>query len=225
MNKYELSASLICCDPLNLERDLKEIEKAKFGSIHFDVMDGVFVPRYGLYPEILSSLRKKYSIPVSVHLMVSNPDSYIDLFKKSGADVIYVHAEENSNLRGTVQLIKKLGMKAGVAIKIGTPVDVLDDFLSEIDYILLMAIQPGVLGQELMPQIYETVSKLKTKIIDYPIKISIDGGVNAENAAKLIRHGADILVCGTSSIFKLSEGTITENVARFKNIIKLENTE
>lgn len=218
MAKYELSASLICCNPLNLEREIQEIEKANFQSIHFDVMDGIFVPRYGLYPEILSNLKNITKIPINVHLMVVNPEQYVELFKE--AHTIYVHIEGNHNIHRTINLIKKAGIKAGVVLNIATPLSALDYILSEIDYVMLMAINPGMVGQKLIPQTYEKILQLKAKLKDSSIKIMIDGGVSFESATKMINCGADILVCGTSSIFRSSEKTVAENMDNFRKVIE-----
>lgn len=219
MANYELSASLICCDPLNIEREVKEIEKANIQYIHFDVMDGVFVPRYGLYPEMLCSLKKITSLPVDVHLMVINPEPYIQAFKEAGAGIIHVQAEGNHNLHRTVGLIRSAGVKAGVVLNIATPLNTLDYLLPDIDYVLLMAINPGIVGHKFIPQVYEKISQLEAKLKDHPIKIVVDGGVNAETAPKMIKQGTDILVCGTSSIFRPDDGTIAENTKKLRKMI------
>ena len=136
--KYTISASLICADPLNLEKAVKEIEESGIEYIHFDVMDGVFVPRYGMYPEIITYIKKISNLPVDVHMMVDNPEPYIETFAKAGADIFYVHVENNNNLHRTLMLIQKSGMKAGVILNLATPLSCLDYILEEIDYVMLM---------------------------------------------------------------------------------------
>lgn len=201
--KYQLSASIICADLLNLEREVKLLEKGKIDRIHFDVMDGVFVPRYGLPPEVLKFIHTQTNIPITVHMMVQYPEPYIDIFKGSGADTIAFHIEPVKHIHRVIQKIKARGMKAGVALNMATPLNCLDYILPDLDLVMLMAINPGIVGHKLIPQAYEKISDLKEKLTEYPdVLIEIDGGVTPESAPKMIKNGADILVCGNSTIFK-----------------------
>ena len=227
MKKYDyaLTASLICSDPLDLRKSIEDIELAGIEYIHFDVMDGVFVPRYGLFPEMLSAIKKITNIPVDVHMMVINAEQYVSDFAKAGADILYVHVENNNHLHRTIRLIKNNGMKAGIVFNIGTPINVLDYILDDVDYIMLMGINPGIVGHKIIPKVYDKIKEVKEKIKDYPnIKIMVDGGVTPDTAPEMIKNGADIIVCGSSSIYRPGEGTLAETTKRFREKVdsKLE---
>ncbi len=213
--KFEITASLICGDPLNLERAVRDIIGADIDRIHFDVMDGVCVPRFGLYPEILVGVRKLTDLPVDVHMMVTNPEPYIETYAKAGATIFYVHAENNSNLHRTLKLIKDAGMKPGVVLNMATPICVLDYILADIDYVLLMAINPGIVGHTIIDAVYSKIRDVKTLIGGRAIKIVIDGGVTSESSAAMVRAGADVLVCGSSTIFRPAEAPLAELTKKF----------
>ena len=215
--KFEITASLICGDPLNLEKAIREIIASDIDYIHFDVMDGVCVPRFGLYPEILTHLRTLTNMPVDVHMMVDNPELYIETYAKAGANIYYVHVENNNNLHRTINLIKNSGMKPGVVLNMATPIYVLDYILQDIDYIMLMAINPGIVGHTIIETIYDKIKDVKKQIEGTEIKIVIDGGVKLESSARLIKAGADILVCGSSTIFRPKEGTLQELTSKYLN--------
>ena len=215
--KFEITASLICGDPLNLEKAIREIIASNIDYIHFDVMDGVCVPRFGLYPEILTHLRTLTDMPVDVHMMVNNPELYIETYAKAGANIYYVHVENNNNLHRTINLIKNSGMKPGVVLNMATPIYVLDYILQDIDYIMLMAINPGIVGHTIIETIYDKIKDVKKQIEGTDIKIVIDGGVNLESSARMIKAGADILVCGSSTIFRPKEGTLQELTSKYLN--------
>ena len=203
-NKYYLSASLICANQINLEKDIKLLEKGKIDYLHFDTMDGNFVPRYGMYPEQLSAIKKITDIPVDVHLMIEEPQRYVDEFITAGADIIAVHPESCKHLHYTLKKIKDGGVKSGVVLNFATPLSVLDYILDYVDMVELMAINPGIVGHKIIPEIYKKISDLKKIIVNSGknIIIEIDGGVSPDTAPELIKAGADMLVCGTSSIFK-----------------------
>lgn len=208
---FEISASLVCANFYDLKNQIDDINESGVDYLHFDVMDGVFVPRYGLFPEVLAQIKDHVKVPVDVHMMVVNPEPYIDIFAKSGADIFYVQAEGNNNLHRTILKIKNAGMKPGVVLNIATAAEVLDYILDDISYIMLMGINPGILGHKIIPAIYQKIRDVKKKIGTRNIKILIDGGVTPDTAAEMIRCGADILVCGSSTIFKPAIGTISEN--------------
>lgn len=217
MNNYKLSASLICANIANLEKDLKVLKKNKIDQIHIDVMDGSFVPRFGLCPEILEIVKKIISIPVDIHLMIDKPERYIETFYNAGVnrkeDYIIFHFESTNAPDRILRLIKEKGVKAGVALNISTPLNVLDYILDNLDLVLLMGINPGILGHKLIPSVIKKITHLRKKIKNSNIKIEVDGGVSFGSSRKLIDAGADILVCGSQTIFnKDSLG---------KNIIKL----
>lgn len=220
--KYQLSASIICADLLNLEGEVELLKKGKINRIHFDVMDGVFVPRYGLPPEVLKFIHTETSIPITVHMMVQDPEPYIEVFKNSGADTIAFHVEPVKHVHRVIQKIKSSGMKAGVALNLATPLNCLDYILPDLDLVMLMAINPGIVGHKLIPQAYKKISDLKEKLTEYPdVLIEIDGGVTPESAPKMIKNGADILVCGSSTIFKLNE-SIDKKIKELRKVIEDE---
>jgi ribulose-phosphate 3-epimerase len=217
--KYFLAASLICADPVNIERAVRELEGAGIDYLHFDVMDGLFVPRYGLYPELLKKIKTITKLPTEVHLMVANPEPYLEIFAKAGADIISVHPEGNNHLHRTISLIKELGVKAGLVINPATPLNCLDYIIAELDLVMLMAINPGIVGHGLIPGALNKIDDLKRKLADNPeIIIEIDGGVTQESSADMIKRGAKMLVCGSSTIFKASE-KITDKVNELRAVI------
>jgi ribulose-phosphate 3-epimerase len=165
-------------------------------------MDGIFVPRYGLFPELLKTIKKLSKVPVDVHLMVQDAQPYIEIFVKSGADIITVHSESERHLSRTIRLIKEAGVKAGVAINPATPLDVLDYIIDDLDSVLILGINPGIVGHPLIEKTYDKIHDLKTKLEGKSnIIISVDGGVTFASAPKMVELGANMLVCGTSTIF------------------------
>jgi ribulose-phosphate 3-epimerase len=150
-------------------------------------------------------------------MMVMNPEPYIETFAKAGAKIFYVHVENNNHLHRTIKQIKDSGMKVGVVLNIATPIDILDYIIDDIDYIMLMGINPGIVGHKIIPKIYDKISDVKGKIRGTNIKILIDGGVSPESSPKMIERGADILVCGASTIFRPHEGTLEEVTKRYRD--------
>jgi len=224
---FKLSASLICADLMNLNKEIKSLELGGIDQVHFDVMDGHFVPRLGLHPEILKYVTSITRLPVDVHLMISNPDKFIPNFVEAGANLITIHAESTLHLHYSIKTIKDLGVKVGVALNITTPLNVLDYILDDIDLVLLMAINPGIVGHKLIQQTIKKISGLKEKLSNHPnIEIQIDGGVNPKSAPDMINAGATILVCGTSSIFK-KDKNVNEQIKLFRKTLSkdIEKTE
>jgi len=202
--KYYLSASLVCANMLDLDMEIERIVTGGCDYIHFDVMDGVFVPRYGLHPEMLAAVRKKTDLPIDVHLMTVEPEQYVKTFIDAGATFITVHAETCAHLHRTLNTIKKFGAKSAVALNHATPLSVLDYVLDDIDLVLLMAINPGIVGHKLIPKAIDKISDLRYKLGERykDVIIEIDGGVTFESASIMLDAGADMLVCGSSTIFK-----------------------
>lgn len=226
MSSYKLSASLICADLLNLERDIKSLEKAGVDYLHFDVMDGIFVPRFGLLPELLSRICHTTYLPVDVHMMVVNPEPYIADFVRAGAKIFYVHVENNPHLHRTLKTIKAAGMQPGVVLNMSSPLEYLDYIVEELDYVMLMGINPGIIGHKIIPKIFDKLIALKKKLAGASIRIMIDGGVTPDTSADLIKAGADILVCGSSSIFRPNEGNLEETAEQYRAYVdsKLSNS-
>lgn len=187
---------------LNLRETVEQLERGGIDSIHFDVMDGVFVPRYGLHPEMLRVIRSITDTPIDVHFMVEDVEPYIESFAKAGGTILVPPAESHRHLHRTVRKIREAGVKAGVQLNPATPLSVLDYILDDIDLVMLMAINPGIVGHKLIPRILDKIAELKEKIGERDIIIEIDGGVNPESAPIMIQKGATMLVCGTQMIFK-----------------------
>lgn len=203
-NRCKLAASIICGNSFNLEADLAALEKGGIDYIHFDVMDGVFVPRFGLFPEYLKAIRSKTNLPIEVHMMVQDPEPYIQDFVNAGATILTPHIEPLMHVHRTVMKIKNAGVQAGLALNPGTPLSSLDSILEDLDLVMLMAINPGIVGHKLIPRTMEKIADLRKKIdeIDKDIMIEIDGGVTPESGVEMMEAGANMLVCGTGTIFQ-----------------------
>lgn len=204
MKQYHLSASLICGNPLALRAEIGALEKGGIDYIHFDVMDGTFVPRYGLYLEYLKAVRSVTSLPIEVHMMTEEPARYVAQFASVGATIFSVHAEACTHLHYTLKAIRENGMKAGVVLNYATPLNALDYIMDDVDLIMLMAINPGIVGHKLIPGTIQKIADLRKKIdgSGRDTLLSVDGGVSPESAVKMVRAGANYLVCGTSAIYK-----------------------
>jgi len=219
MKEPIIAASLICSNPVNIEKDLLELIKGKTDWIHFDVMDGQFVPRYGLYAEVLTALRTMTDLPVDVHMMVDNPEDYIDVFAAAQATYYCFHIEATAHAHRLVGKIKKAGMKPGIALNPATPVSSLDWLIQDIDMVCLMAINPGIVGHKLIPNMLNKIQSLREYAIangNPDLIIEIDGGVTFDSCRDMIAHGADALVCGTGTIFRPHEDSISNKLMLLK---------
>ncbi|MES2796608.1 MAG: ribulose-phosphate 3-epimerase, partial [Bacteroidota bacterium] len=198
MDNFLIAPSLLAANFANLSLDLELVEKSEADWLHFDVMDGHFVPNISFGIPVLEAVRKNFQKPIDVHLMISNPDLYLEAYKNAGADCISVHYEVCSHLNRTINRIKELGCKAGVVLNPHTPVSVLEEILHEVDFVLLMSVNPGFGGQKFIESTINKVVKLRKLIESLGLNtlIEIDGGVNLENAKRLKSAGANILVAG-----------------------------
>ena len=198
-----IAPSVLAADFANIQRDFEMINESEADWFHIDVMDGVFVPNISFGMPVIAAMKKHAKKPMDVHLMIVNPDKYINTFKEVGADILTVHYEACRHLHRTLQSIKAEGMKAGVALNPHTPVHLLEDVINDIDLVCIMSVNPGFGGQSFIENTYTKVAQLKDLIIKKGAgtKIEIDGGVTIHNAKKLIDAGADVLVAG-SFVFK-----------------------
>lgn len=217
MNKHLIAPSVLAADFGNLQRDLEMINQSDADWFHIDIMDGVFVPNISFGMPVLKEIKRHASKTLDVHLMIVNPDQYIEKFAELGADILTVHYEACTHLHRTIQAIKAAGMKAGVALNPHTNIDTLKDTIKDIDLVCLMSVNPGFGGQSFIENTYNKVKDLKSLIVSKSsdCKIEIDGGVTNQNAEKLVNCGADILVAG-SYVFKSKKPL--ETISKLKSL-------
>ncbi|WP_020059194.1 ribulose-phosphate 3-epimerase [Bacillus sp. 123MFChir2] len=196
----KIAPSILSADFSRLGEEIKDVEKGGADYIHVDVMDGHFVPNITIGPLIVEAIRPITSLPLDVHLMIENPDQYIEAFAKAGADIITVHVEACSHLHRTIQLIKSQGIKAGVVLNPHTPASVIEHILEDIDMVLLMTVNPGFGGQKFIHSVLPKVKQVADMIRErnLQVEIEIDGGVNTETAKLCVEAGANVLVAGSA---------------------------
>ena len=200
MNKPIIAPSVLSANFANLQADFDMLNKSVAEFIHIDVMDGVFVPNISFGFPLIQAMRKLSTKTFDVHLMIVEPDKYIDTFKNAGADILSVHLEASTHLHRTLQKIHSVDMKAGVAINPHTSINLLEDTIADIDLVCVMSVNPGFGGQKFIENTYDKIARLKELILKKNSKalIEIDGGVTLQNAKKLLDHGADVLVAGNT---------------------------
>ncbi len=201
-----IAPSILSADFANLQRDVEMINNSEADWFHVDIMDGMFVPNISFGFPVIKAIKKHASKPLDVHLMINDPDRYLQTFKDAGADVLTVHIEACSHLHRTMQAIKALGMKAGVALNPHTSVNQLTDIIADIDLVCIMSVNPGFGGQKFIENTYHKVASLKEIIRTTKSKalIEIDGGVDLKNYKKLLEVGANVLVAG-NTVFSSSD--------------------
>jgi ribulose-phosphate 3-epimerase len=211
-----IAPSILSADFANLQSEIEMINHSEADWFHVDVMDGVFVPNISFGFPVIKAIKKYAKKPLDVHLMIVKPENYIQQFKDAGADSLSIHFEASVHLHRSIQLIKQVGMKVGVAINPHTPVIMLEPIIGEIDLVCLMSVNPGFGGQKFIEKTYARVSELKEIIVRNKanVKIEIDGGVDLDNASRLLKTGADVLVAG-NTVFSSKDPAAT--IAKLKS--------
>jgi len=214
--KIKLAPSILSADFGRLGEQVAEATKAGADYIHIDVMDGHFVSQITIGPPVVAAIRRWTNLPLDVHLMIEAPEHQINQFADAGADVITVHIEACPHIHRVVQTIKESGVKAGVALNPGTPIDALKEVLSSLDLVLVMAVNPGFGGQTFIEDTLDKVARLRVELDRKSLvaELEVDGGINAEIAPRVVRVGARILVAG-SAVFH-SEQTVKEALAKIR---------
>ena len=198
--KKIIAPSILSADFSRLGEEIKAIEKGNADWVHIDVMDGHFVPNITIGPPVVASIRKITKLPLDVHLMIQDPDKYIEKFAKAGADIISVHVEASTHLHRSIQFIKDQGCKAGVSLNPATSLATLDHILSEVDMVIIMTVNPGFGGQEFIPSVLPKIKRLREKINEkgIDVDIEVDGGINLNTISKAAQAGGNIFVAGNA---------------------------
>ncbi|MFW6308565.1 MAG: ribulose-phosphate 3-epimerase [bacterium] len=218
--KDKISASVMCADLLHLEKDIKELKKSGVDYLHWDIMDGVFVPNFSMNPDIMKAVKTICDIEYDTHLMITDPGKYIDVFAEAGTDMMVVHVETTVHLHRVIQKIKQKGLKAGVALNPATPVREIKEILPDIDMVLVMTVNPGYAGQKMIGQTLNKIEEVRELIKKnkFDIDLQVDGNVSFENAVKMKKRGANVFVVGSSSIFN-ENLSIETGVKKIKKMI------
>ena len=218
MKKIQISPSILSADFSQLGNEIKKLEDGGADMIHVDVMDGHFVPNLTIGPPVIKALKKQSSMLFDVHLMISPVHKYIEAYSEAGADIITIHPEATDDLQSSISKIKSLNKKVGVSLNPETKIDVIMNYLDQINLVLIMSVNPGFGGQKFMPEVLIKVKTLKKiqeeKGLNFDIEI--DGGINFDNSKIAIETGANILVSGTT-VFKSNNGDIKKNIELLKS--------
>jgi ribulose-phosphate 3-epimerase len=212
----KLAPSILAADFARLGEQVREVEAAGADYIHVDVMDGHFVPNISIGPVVVKALRRATDLPLNVHLMIEEPERYIDAFAAAGADALVVHPEAGSQLHRAIEQIQRHGIRVGVAINPGTPLSAIEEVLTEVDVALIMSVDPGFGGQEFIEDVLPKVRRLRRLLDEQGLtaEVAIDGGITAETAPRCVEAGVRVLVAGTA-IFN-ENASIAENMARLR---------
>ena len=219
MKNIQISPSILSADFSQLGTEIKRLEEGGADMIHVDVMDGHFVPNLTIGPPVIKALRKHSSLKFDVHLMISPVHEYIEAYANAGADIITIHPEATQNLAESIRTIKNLNKKVGVSLNPESKIELITEFLDQINLVLIMSVNPGFGGQKFMPEVLDKIKQLKKiqQEKNLTFDIEIDGGINFENCKIAIDAGANILVSGTT-VFKSNGGDVKKNI----NLLKLK---
>ncbi|MCF0060784.1 ribulose-phosphate 3-epimerase [Dyadobacter chenwenxiniae] len=212
----EIAPSILAADFANIQRDVEMLNASQADYIHVDIMDGMFVPNISFGIPVCKAVYKHATKPLDVHLMIEQPDRYLEAFKKAGASILTVHYEACPHLHRTIQHIKELGALPGVALNPHTPIEVLSEVLGDVSLVLIMSVNPGFGGQKFIQNTYHKIARLQAlkEKFGYTFKIEVDGGVNLDNAPKLVSEGVNILVAGS---FVFNSDDPLKTIADLKN--------
>jgi len=219
--RIKLAPSVMCADFACLRSDIAKLERFGVDYLHFDIMDGHFVPNLTMGPDVVRCLRKVTDLPFDIHLMVEHPERYIPAFIESGGDLISVHLESPGDIRGALRLIRESGRKCAIALNPGTPISAAEGFLEDVSVILIMCVHPGFAGQRMVEGSIGKIAEMRRRIdeLGLDVGIEVDGNVGGDNLPRMIEAGADILVCGTSSIFRPGV-TLEESLRKFEGELR-----
>ena len=219
MKKIKISPSILAADFSQLGNEIKRLQDAGADMIHVDVMDGHFVPNLTIGPPVINALRNYTKLPFDVHLMIKPVHKYIKIYAEAGADIITIHPEATDDLKKSIKHIKELGKKVGVSLNPNTKIDIIKEFLPEIDLVLIMSVYPGFGGQKFIPEVLSKIEEIKNIKLNEKLKfdIEVDGGIDFNNSKSVIQAGANILVSGTT-IFKNNNGDIKKNIDALRSI-------
>jgi ribulose-phosphate 3-epimerase len=218
-NKVKWAPSILSADFGRLGEQVTEATQAGADYIHLDVMDGHFVPNITIGPLVVSSVRRCTTLPLDVHLMIEEPERLVKAFADAGADIITIHIEASPHIHRTIHLIKSLGVKAGVSLNPGTPIEMINEIIPSIDLLLVMSVNPGFGGQTFIPDTLRKITRLKTEIESRNpgVELEVDGGINEKTAPLVVSAGARVLVAG-AAVFNSVE-TVAEAMQRLRNSV------
>lgn len=220
-NRVKIAPSILSADFANLGEAVRQAEKAGADYIHVDVMDGHFVPNISIGPAVVGALRRACTIPLDVHLMIEEPDRFIKAFSDNGADVISLHVEACNHLHRAINEIHSLGRKAGISLNPATPISALEEILPMVDLVLVMTVNPGWGGQSFIEEMMEKIARLREILSkrNLPAELEVDGGINTENAPRVVKAGANVLVAG-ASVFN-SKDSVENNIRKIRQSVAM----